>query len=217
MRDYEIVYIFRSSLASEAIEEKLERFHAILTGDGEGEITGSAHWGKRQFAYPIRKQKNGYYVVVQFASNPAGLGALERVLKLDDDVLRYLIVIAERPLPAPEEEAEPTDAAAAGEAPDAEDGAETAEAADVEEEAAETDEAAGTEEAAGEEETAADDESAAEAADEPAAEEGDEAAAEETDEPAAAEDDPSDADEDAEDAVEDAEDAGDAPAGGEED
>ncbi|WP_423924599.1 30S ribosomal protein S6 [Candidatus Palauibacter sp.] len=103
MRDYEIVYIFRSSLTSEEIEAKLERYHAVIAGDGSGEITASSHWGKRQLAYPIRKQKNGYYVVVQFTSDPAPLTGLERVLKLDDDVLRYLVVIAERPLPAPEE------------------------------------------------------------------------------------------------------------------
>ena len=172
MRDYEIVYIFRSSLASEAIEEKLERFHAILTGDGEGEITGSAHWGKRPFAYPIRKQKNGYYVVVQFASNAAGLSALERVLKLDDDVLRYLIVIAERPLPAEEEDAEAE---------------ETADAEETE-----------GDEAAGEEETAADDESAAaaEEADEAAAGE-EESGAEEAAEEAPAEEGDADEVEDA--------------------
>ena len=103
MRDYEIVYIFRSSLTSEEIEAKLERYHAIIAGDGSGEITAASHWGKRQLAYPIQKQKNAYYVVVQFTSDPAPLTGLERALKLDDDVLRYLIVIAERPLPAPEE------------------------------------------------------------------------------------------------------------------
>ena len=103
MRDYEIVYIFRSSLTSEEIEAKLERYHAIIAGDGSGEITASSHWGKRQLAYPIQKQKNAYYVVVQFTSDPAPLTGLERALKLDDDVLRYLVVIAERPLPAPEE------------------------------------------------------------------------------------------------------------------
>lgn len=151
MRDYEIVYIFRSSLTSEEVEARVERYHAIIA-DGSGEVTASAHWGKRQFAYPIRKQKNGYYVVVQFTSGPESLTELERVLKLDDDVLRYLVVIAERPLPAPEGTADEGEAAAeeasdaaggaaaetAAEDGDPEDGdAEDADAADAEEEAPE--------------------------------------------------------------------------------
>ncbi len=150
MRDYEIVYIFRSSLTSEEIETKLERYHAIITADGSGEVTASVHWGKRQLAYPIRKQPNGYYVVAQFTSAPDTLSELERVLKLEDDVLRYLIVIAEQPLPLsdPAPTAPGTDVADTNKA-----GTEDAEA----EEASETEEA-GAEEASetGESEAEAD-------------------------------------------------------------
>ena len=122
MRDYEIVYIFRSSLTSEEIGAKLERYHTVITG-GPGEVTASVHWGKRQLAYPIRKQRNGYYVVAQFASDPDSLVELERVLKLEDDVLRYLIVIAEHPLPLPEAMPAVPDAEGAAEEGGAEEGA----------------------------------------------------------------------------------------------
>lgn len=101
MRDYEIVYIFRSSFTPEEIEAKLERFHALLTDDGKGEITAVELWGKRQLAYPIRKQQNGYYVVTQFTADPETITRLERVLKLEDDLLRYLVVISEGELPIP--------------------------------------------------------------------------------------------------------------------
>uniref|UniRef100_UPI0023A2FEA6 30S ribosomal protein S6 n=1 Tax=Candidatus Palauibacter polyketidifaciens TaxID=3056740 RepID=UPI0023A2FEA6 len=102
MRDYEIVYIFRVSLTSEEIEAKLKRYQAIITADGSGEVTASVHWGKRQLAYPIQKQPNGYYVVARFTSSPDPLQELERALKLEDDVLRYLIVIQEHPWPLPD-------------------------------------------------------------------------------------------------------------------
>lgn len=101
MRDYEIVYIFRSSFTPEEIEAKLERFHALLTDDGKGEITAVEQWGKRQLAYPIKKQQNGYYVVAQFTADPETITRLERVLKLEDDLLRYLVVISEGELPIP--------------------------------------------------------------------------------------------------------------------
>ena len=129
MRDYEIVYIFRSSLTSEEIEAKLERYHAAITADGPGEITASVHWGKRQLAYPIKKQPNGYYVVAQFTSAPEPLRELERVLKLEDDILRYLIVIAEHPLPLPDPAPDaPAAEEAEAEKPAAEEAAEAKEA-----------------------------------------------------------------------------------------
>jgi len=101
MREYEIVYIFRSNFTPEEIEAKLERYHALLTGGGKGEITAVEQWGKRPLAYPIEKQTNGYYVVAQFTTDPAAISELERVLKLEEDLLRYLIVLSEGELPIP--------------------------------------------------------------------------------------------------------------------
>ena len=100
MHEYEIVYIFRSSLASEEIDGKLERFHALLT-EQTGQISAVEHWGKRQLAYPIGKERNRHYVVAQFEVEPASLPEFERLLKLDEDLLRYLIVLSEGELPLP--------------------------------------------------------------------------------------------------------------------
>lgn len=101
MRDYEVVYIFDSALAEEQINEKLDRYHALLTGDHGGEITAVDHWGRRQLAYPIRKKPNGYYVVVQFRSGTEALPEFERALKLDDELLRHLVVLHEGEPTAP--------------------------------------------------------------------------------------------------------------------
>lgn len=101
MRDYEIVYIFRSTFSPEEIEAKLEPYHALIT-DGGGEITAVVQWGKRQLAYPIDKQTTGHYVVAQFTVEPDRLAELERVLKLQDDLIRYLVVLSEGELPLPE-------------------------------------------------------------------------------------------------------------------
>ncbi len=100
MHEYEIVYIFRSSLTSEEIDGKLERFHALLT-EQTGQISAVEHWGKRQLAYPIGKERNGHKVVAQFEVEPASLPQFERLLKLDEDLLRYLIVLSEGELPLP--------------------------------------------------------------------------------------------------------------------
>lgn len=110
MRDYEVVYIFRSALASEEIEKRLDRYHGVLSEDG-GQVTAVEHWGKRQLAYPIRKESTGYYVVAQFTADPEVLTPFEQMLKLDDDLLRHLIVLAEGELhvPSSEEEEEEED------------------------------------------------------------------------------------------------------------
>jgi small subunit ribosomal protein S6 len=94
VRDYEVVYIFDTQLAEERITEKLERYHELITGGG-GEITATDNWGRRQLAYPIRKQTAGHFVIVQFRSAVDGLPAFERLLKLDEELLRFLIVLNE--------------------------------------------------------------------------------------------------------------------------
>lgn len=94
MRDYEIVYIFDTQLAEDAIGEKLDRFSKQLTDHG-AEITATDHWGRRQLAFPIRKQTSGYYVVSQFRSAVDALPEFERLLKLDQGLLRYLVVLNE--------------------------------------------------------------------------------------------------------------------------
>ncbi len=102
MRDYEIVYIFDSALDRSVIDQKLDRFNQLATGNGGGgEVVAVEHWGKRQLAYPIRKHDNGYYVVVQFRTDPEALPEFERAIKLDEQVLRYLVVLSEGELPTP--------------------------------------------------------------------------------------------------------------------
>ncbi len=102
MRDYEIVYIFDSSLDSSVIDQKLERFNGLVADKKEGgEIVAVEQWGKRHLAYPIQKQDNGYYVVVQFRTDPERLIEFERAIKLDEQVLRHLVVLSEGEMPTP--------------------------------------------------------------------------------------------------------------------
>ena len=101
MRDYEIVYIFDSAVDRSVIDQKLQRFDQLATADAGGEVLAVEHWGKRQLAYPINKHDNGYYVVVQFRTTPESLPEFERAIKLDEEVLRYLVVLSEGELPVP--------------------------------------------------------------------------------------------------------------------
>jgi small subunit ribosomal protein S6 len=94
VRLYEAVYIFDAAMDEASIGQKLEQYHALVVGT-EGEVSAVDHWGVRQLAYPIDKKKTGYYVVAQFHAGPEGLPEFERALKLDERLLRYLLVLNE--------------------------------------------------------------------------------------------------------------------------
>lgn len=101
-RRYEIVYIFDSALEEAQVNEHLERFHALLVNDDNPEpITSTNHWGKRSLAYAIKGHAIGYYVVVQFATDPTLLGEFERLVKLDEAAIRYQLVLNEGEVPRP--------------------------------------------------------------------------------------------------------------------
>ncbi|MEJ2482726.1 MAG: 30S ribosomal protein S6 [Gemmatimonadota bacterium] len=101
MRDYEVVYIFKSALGTEEIDARLQRYHEKILESEGSEVTAGEHWGKRQLAYPIDRHENGYYVVAQFSTGPEALPEYERILKLDEEVLRHLVVLSEGELAVP--------------------------------------------------------------------------------------------------------------------
>ena len=92
MRLYEVVYILDPAIDEAAATTKLETFHELATAQG-GEVSEVDHWGSRELAYPIDKQTNGYYVVAQFTAVAEALPEFERLLKLDGEVMRYLLVL----------------------------------------------------------------------------------------------------------------------------
>ncbi len=95
-REYEFVYIFDSALEEAQINETLERLHVPLkTPESPEPITEMSHWGKRTLTYEIKGKAVGYYVVVRCTTQPDALGEFERLVKLDESVLRYLVVINE--------------------------------------------------------------------------------------------------------------------------
>ena len=96
-RQYEVVYIFDPALEEAAVNERLARFHGLLGG---AQPTTN-HWGKRTLAYSVKRKDTGYYVVDQFETEPTALPEFERAVKLEEGVLRFLVVQMEGEMPAP--------------------------------------------------------------------------------------------------------------------
>ncbi len=89
MTDYEILLLLAPDLPEEKQGEVVTRVRTLIEKGG-GTVDRHDPWGRRKLAYPIAKQDEGVYHLVTFAADAETLDELNRVLKIDDDVLRHL-------------------------------------------------------------------------------------------------------------------------------
>ena len=91
MRKYETMYVIDPTLDEEAVKALIERFSNLIIDQG-GQIDEIDEWGKRRLAYPLEDHNEGYYVLVNFSAESDLPAELERVYKITDGILRYLII-----------------------------------------------------------------------------------------------------------------------------
>ncbi|SFP98711.1 SSU ribosomal protein S6P [Caldicoprobacter faecalis] len=91
IRKYETMYVLRPDLEEEAIKQTVQKFSNLIAEQG-GQVEKVDEWGKRKLAYPINHFREGYYVLMNFTAGPSVPQELERVYKITDEVIRYLIV-----------------------------------------------------------------------------------------------------------------------------
>jgi small subunit ribosomal protein S6 len=91
MRAYELMVIFESGLDDQAIDDQVKAVAAQVASRG-ATVATTDRWGRRRFAYEIDHKNEGYYVVWQITSDGADLEALERFLRLADEVVRHKLV-----------------------------------------------------------------------------------------------------------------------------
>jgi small subunit ribosomal protein S6 len=91
MREYELVFIANPELDENALNEVINKVKGWIT-DGKGEVSKVDVWGKRKLAYAIRKQTEGYYVLLNINMPPLVGTTLERNLRFMEPVLRFLLV-----------------------------------------------------------------------------------------------------------------------------
>ncbi|WP_206831319.1 30S ribosomal protein S6 [Alicyclobacillus fructus] len=91
MRQYETMYIVDPSLEAEQTAEVIQRYQSIVTDKG-GQIDELQEIGKRRLAYEIDGHREGYYVLMKFTCDTETPKELERLMRIDDNVIRYLTV-----------------------------------------------------------------------------------------------------------------------------
>ena len=94
MRNYELAYILDPELDEQSIEAFEERVKAWIEAAG-GTIKNIDSWGKRRLAYPIKKNNEGYYYFLQIEMPPQAGVAIERDLRLSEQILRFMISVQE--------------------------------------------------------------------------------------------------------------------------
>lgn len=89
--EYELVFVARPNLGEEGVTALSDRLSQVVAGQA-GTVQGVEMWGKRTLAYPINKYFEGIYVLNRISMPPQGTVELDRLLRFNEDVLRYLIV-----------------------------------------------------------------------------------------------------------------------------
>ena len=92
IREYETVFITQPNLSESQQKQMLERIGSLIERH-EGRLFYARNMGKRTLAYPIKKQIKGLYTCLDYASTGGAVGELERNLRLDENVLRFLTVV----------------------------------------------------------------------------------------------------------------------------
>ncbi|MGD0439879.1 MAG: 30S ribosomal protein S6 [Acidimicrobiales bacterium] len=91
MRPYEVMVIFDVGLEDGDINGSLDRITALVRDRG-GNPGRAERWGRRSFAYELKHRSEGYYVLIEFTADPALVAELDRMLTLDDNVLRHKVL-----------------------------------------------------------------------------------------------------------------------------
>ena len=94
MRLYESVIIARQDVSTTQVEAMIEEFSAIIEKAG-GSIQKKEFWGLRGLAYRIKKNRKGHYVMLNMETDSETLNEFERIMGLNEDVLRFMTIAIE--------------------------------------------------------------------------------------------------------------------------
>jgi len=91
MKAYELLFFVDPVLEEDAREALLARIESTITNQ-DGVIDSVEPWGKRKLAYEINKLQDGDYTLINFTANPTSIAELDRVLRITDAVVRFIVV-----------------------------------------------------------------------------------------------------------------------------
>ena len=90
MNKYESIVIINPAVEEERVNELTTKFTDMINKDGK--VEKAENLGKKKLAYPVKKNAEGYYVILNFTANPSLIAELERNYRITDDVIKYMTI-----------------------------------------------------------------------------------------------------------------------------
>lgn len=94
MANYESVLIARQDLGASQVSNIVEELTNVIKKEG-GEVVRVDNWGLKNLAYRIKKNRKGHYVVLNIAAPASAIAEYERLMRVNEDVIRYMTVKVE--------------------------------------------------------------------------------------------------------------------------
>lgn len=91
MTAYELMFIINPGFDEENVNATIEKYKNLIVEQG-GTVSEVNPWGKRRLAYEIDKHRDGYYVLFNFEGDSKVVDELQRIMKISDDTIRYLLI-----------------------------------------------------------------------------------------------------------------------------
>lgn len=90
MNKYESVIIINPSLEEQGMKDVITKFTDLINKDGK--VENIEEVGKKKLAYEIKKNSEGYYVIITFEANPDFITELERIYRITDDIMKFITI-----------------------------------------------------------------------------------------------------------------------------
>lgn len=91
MRRYETIVIIRPNVGEDDIAGIIDKTTGIIESNG-GSIVTVDKWGLKKLAYLIKKEQQGYYVLIEYAGKPEAVAEMERIYRIDDKILKFMTI-----------------------------------------------------------------------------------------------------------------------------
>jgi len=95
LRHYEMIFIVHPNVLEGELSSVTDKVTSVIT-QRKGEVIALKEWGKKRFAYKVKKNTKGYYFLLYFSGDPGVLTELDRTLRYNEKVLRYQTVVADK-------------------------------------------------------------------------------------------------------------------------
>ena len=91
MKKYEVMFIVKATMEAEDVKKTSKSYKSLIESE-KGKVIEFKEMGEKKLAYPIKKELNGYYFVMQVEASKEAIAEFDRKIRLDENVLRHLII-----------------------------------------------------------------------------------------------------------------------------